>query len=115
MPELSKKTLEKRKPIFEAGFLAKNTYARTDILFPVKTDEWDIIEVKSGTRVKPVNYHDLALQKYCYENAGVKINRCFLMHINKKYIQQQEPEPEKLFITEDITENVEICCIGLEK
>ena len=52
------------KPIFEAGFLSKNTYARADVLNPVENDEWDIIEVKSGTKVKTINYHDLALQKY---------------------------------------------------
>lgn len=113
--------LEKRKSIFEAGFLAENsqrtvrTYAQADILNPVENDHWDIIEVKNATKVKDVNYHDLALQRYCYESAGVPINRCCLMHINNKYVRQGELEPSKLFAIADVTEEVNRCSEGLEE
>ena len=116
----TQKVLNKGNPIFEAAFLSNNTFARPDVLKPVekeknslRTFHWDIIEIKSSTKVKDVNYHDLALQKYCYEGAGISINRCFLMHINNKYVRQGEIEPEKLFAVENITEEVERYSIGL--
>ena len=64
----TKKLLNKRKPIYEAGILTGNLYSRTDILNPVNETEWDIIEVKSSTSVKDVHVHDASFQKY----SGVK-------------------------------------------
>jgi hypothetical protein len=102
----SQKALTFRKPLFEAGFGYKNAYARVDILCPVGKDAWDIIEVKSSTEVKEVNYDDVALQRYVYEGAGLKINKCWIYYINTKYIRQGKIEPEKLFAKQDITREV---------
>ena len=60
--------LKERKPIFEAGFLKDDLFSRGDILFPVGDNKWDIIEVKSATKVKEINIHDVSFQKYVYEN-----------------------------------------------
>ena len=68
----SSKALALRKPLFEAAFKSNNAYARADILNPVGKDQWDIIEVKSSTEVKEINLHDLALQRFVYEGAGLK-------------------------------------------
>ena len=65
---------------------------------------WDIIEVKSSTSVKEVNLHDLALQWYTYSGAGLTINKCYLMHINNKYVRDGEIDPEQLFLKEDVTD-----------
>ena len=46
----------KRVPIFEAALAYKNCYARADILEPVGKDKWNLIEVKSSTELKDVNY-----------------------------------------------------------
>ena len=99
--------LSKRKPIFEAGFLYKNTYARTDILNPVKGGKWDIIEVKSAASIKDINYFDVAFQRYCLEGAGIEISRCYLMYINNQYVRKGDIDPEQLFIKEDITDELE--------
>ncbi len=122
VPELSKKTLEKRKPIFEAGFLSKNTYARADILNPVENDEtsqptfdWDIIEVKSSTKVKPINYHDLALQKYCYENAGVKIRDSWILHLSYRFLNQEKATLKQKFELVNVTEKVKVYEEGIER
>ncbi|MDZ7836586.1 MAG: hypothetical protein U5N58_00875 [Actinomycetota bacterium] len=61
-----------RKPLFEASFSYKHTFARPDILEPSGTDAWNLIEVKSSTSVKDINKHDIAFQKYCYQGAGLK-------------------------------------------
>lgn len=75
--------------MFEAGFIHKNgkCYARADVLYPVSNNQWDIIEVKSATSVKEEYLYDISFQKYCYESAGVKIKRCFVLHINNQYVR----------------------------
>lgn len=103
--EKTKEALEKKVPIFEAGFTVDNLFSRADILNPVG-DEWDIIEVKSATKVKEINLHDVAFQKYVYEKAGLKIRKCFLMHINNEYTLKGEVEPEELFVQTEITEEI---------
>jgi len=96
-----------RKPLFEPGFKYRNAYARPDILKPNKDGSWDIFEVKSAGKVKDVYYPDIALQKYCYEGAGLKIRKCHVIHINKEYIRRGEIEPKELFTTVDVTDEIE--------
>lgn len=95
--------LKLNKPLFEAGFIFERTYSLADILVPAKDGFWDLYEVKSSTEIKDVYYSDIAFQKYTYENAGVKIRKCFLMHINNQYVRQGDIELDKLFISEDVT------------
>ena len=104
--EQSQKLISERKPLFEAAFKYKNAYARVDILNPVGKSKWDIIEVKSSTQVKDINLHDLALQWYTYSGAGLSLNKCYLMHINNQYVRKGEIDPNKLFIQEDVTDQV---------
>lgn len=120
--ESHKKSIEAlklRKPLFEAGFLAnfdkEKVYSRADILMPVGKDEWDIIEVKSSTKVEDVNVHDVSFQRYCYEKAGLKIRKCFLMHINNEYVRNGKIEPKKLFVKEEITELVDQAAEGIKE
>jgi hypothetical protein len=103
--EETKKLLKENKPLFEPAFLIDRLYSRADILEPVK-DGWNIIEVKSSTEVKDVNIQDVAFQKYVYEKAGLKINKCFLLYINKQYVRQGDLDPKELFVKEDISINV---------
>ena len=103
--EETKKLLKENKPLFEPAFLVDRIYSRADILEPTK-DGWNIVEVKSSTEVKDVNIQDVAFQKYVYEKAGMKINKCFLLHINNQYVRQGEINPSELFVKEDISINV---------
>ncbi len=108
-------SLKERKPIFECGFLVDNLFSRGDILVPVEEDKWDIVEVKSATKIKDVNIHDVSFQKYVYEKSGIKIRKCYLMHINNQYIKNGEIDPNELFHQEDITEKVEEFNSGIEE
>lgn len=111
----TKEQLKKRIPIFEAGFTIDNLYSRADILNPVGKDEWDIIEVKSATKVKDLNLHDVAFQKLVYEKVGLKIRKCFLMHINNEYVRNGEIEPSELFVQTEITEDIKLLEKDLEE
>lgn len=103
--EQTKELIKKKQTLFEPSFLTQNLYSRADILIPIN-NQWDIIEVKSSTKVKDINIEDLAFQKHVYELSGLKIRKCILAHINPKYVRQGEIEPDKLIEQTDITEEV---------
>jgi len=103
----TKKLLAQRKSLFEASIATDKIYARVDILNPVKKDQWDIIEVKSATKVKDVNILDVAFQKYCCAQSGLSVRNCYLMHINNTYVRQGEVNPQELFTVEDISDQVD--------
>ena len=52
------KVISERLPLYEPAFEFNSGFARVDILNPVGEDSWEIIEVKSGTRVKDQNLVD---------------------------------------------------------
>ncbi|MDF7800021.1 DUF2779 domain-containing protein [Pontiellaceae bacterium B1224] len=101
----TKNALKSRKPIFEATFSHDGAYAQADILVPVGDEAWNIVEVKSSTEVKNVYLNDMSFQLRLYESAGLKINRCFIMHINNQYVRNGDIEADKLLMTEDVTDD----------
>lgn len=102
----TRSALSLKKPLFEAGFRYKNTYARADVLAPGKGGRWDLYEVKSSTKVEDVHYQDVAFQKYCYEGAGIRIGKTYLVHVNNQYVRDGALDPEALFVREDVTDEV---------
>ena len=92
--------------LFEPGFLFGDCYCRVDILVP-QNGTYDIIEVKSSTKVKDINYHDVAFQKFVLENCGLKIGKCFVMHLNSSYVRSGALELDKLFVVEEVTSEVD--------
>jgi len=95
--------------IFEAAAAhsLNGAYSKIDILKHVdKTDEWDLIEVKSSTEVKSYHEDDLAFQYYVFNNSGYKIRNCYIMHIDKTYKRIGNINPTKFFRCEDISETV---------
>jgi hypothetical protein len=101
------------RPLFEAGILAGNIFCRPDILNPVGTGEWDIIEVKSSTSVKDINIWDVAFQRLCCQSLGMKIRACNVAHINNQYVRRGEIDPQQLFTIEDVTARVNEYSEGL--
>ncbi|MGD1045098.1 MAG: DUF2779 domain-containing protein [Bacteroidota bacterium] len=105
--EQSQQLISKRLPLFEAAFQYKNGFARADILNPVGKDSWDIVEVKSSTEVKDINVHDVTLQRYVYEGAGLRIRKCWIYCINNQYIRKGDIEPDKFFSKKEVTKEVD--------
>ena len=104
--------MKRRIPIFEASFLVDGRYCRVDVLVPVpgsdgdrqSGDQWDLIEVKSSTRVKDVNIKDVSFQYDALTRSGVDINRLYLMHIDTSYVRGDNFEVERFFQLEDVTD-----------
>ena len=95
--------------IFEAAAVhpINGAYSKIDILKRVdKTDQWDLIEVKSSTEVKSYHKDDLAFQYYVFKNSGYKIRNCFIMLIDKTYKRTGNIDPIKFFRCEDISDTV---------
>jgi len=88
---------------FQQTFQTDDLMVRADLLV-----DNDLYEIKSTTSVKPHHIPDLAFQKHVIEKTGKKINKCFIIHLNKEYIKQGEIEPEKLIRIEEVTEKVNL-------
>jgi len=104
--EATKKYVFERKTIFEGAFSCEDTFAKVDILKPVDRDAWDIIEVKSSTRVKDENIDDVAFQRFVVDGSGLTVRRCFQIYVNNKYIRDGNIDPHKFLSIEDITDQV---------
>jgi len=111
----TKASLNLRKPIFEAGFSANRLYCRVDVLNPSAKDAWDIVEVKSTNSVKEEQLEDVAFQRHTCRTAGLKINRCYVMHLNGDYVRHGEIDLDQLFVMEDVTDQLDAHAIGLEE
>ncbi len=114
--QASQDALAARKPLFEPAFSIPGAYARADILVPVESGGWDLLEVKSKsnvwedaarTRIKAVYLQDIAFQLYVYRGAGLKIHKSYLVFLDRDYIRHDEIDPQKLFRQEDVTCQVE--------
>lgn len=96
-----------RVPIFEASFLVEGRYCRVDVLVPVpETDQWDLVEVKSSTRVKDVNVNDVAFQHDALTRAGIDLRDDYLMHVNTGYVRGEEFDVRQFFALDNITSRV---------
>ena len=67
--------------LFQAAFAADGILVRCDILRK-NGDKWDIVEVKSSTKVKDEHIEDLAVQWHVLESAGIPLANAFLMLVN---------------------------------
>lgn len=113
--ERTKLLLKERKILFEAGIQVDNLYARADILIPIGEDKWNIVEVKSSTKVKDDHIDDVSFQKYVYQRAGLKIRGCYVLHLNSAYERSGKIDPQKIFEEEEITEEVNKAMDGIEE
>ena len=91
--------------LYEAAFTFQGIRMRSDVLVRNGLGEFDLVEVKSTTGVKPEHITDVAIQVYAAEGSGVPIKRAYLMRINNAYVYQGgDHDLDKLFTLEDVTE-----------
>ena len=65
---------------------------------------WNLIEVKSSTKVKPEHLSDVTVQTHVLRSAGLDVKRAELMHLNREC---RHPDLSNLFVREDLTMGVE--------
>ncbi len=103
----TKKLIEQKKTIFEAGIVYRDLFLKADIFQP-NEDGWDLIEIKASTKVKPEHIPDLAFQKFVCEKARLKIKRCFVCFLNKEYVRKGKINPQELVSKKEVTEKVNL-------
>ncbi len=93
--------------LLQPTFMTAKLSCRCDILTKNADGSWDIYEVKSSTDVKEEHITDVAFQRICLEEAGIRVSRTFLVHVNNQYVRNGEIDPGQLFTKVDITHEVE--------
>ncbi len=97
--------------IYEAWFLAGDTYAGVDILARDAGGRGHaVVEVKASNSRKPEHLPDAAVQVYVLRQAGLQVERAEVMHLNPEC---RYPDLSNLFVREDVTALVEGALVGL--
>lgn len=91
--------------LYEPAFTFQGIRTRIDVLNRNTSGEFDLVEVKSSTRLKPEHITDVAIQVYAVEGSEIPIRGAYLMHLNNTYVYQGgEHDLEHLFTLEDVTD-----------
>ncbi|HEV2751329.1 MAG TPA: DUF2779 domain-containing protein [Gemmatimonadales bacterium] len=97
--------------IYEAWFLAEDTYAGVDILARDPGGRGHVlIEVKASNRRKAEHVPDAAVQVHVVRRAGLQVERAEVMHLNPEC---RYPDLSNLFVRADVTALVEGTLVGL--
>jgi len=96
---------------FQSVFLTPDgMQARADVVRTNEDGTVNLYEVKSSTSVKDKNPHnqlkDAAFQTIAAVENGHRVDRVFIVHLNKNYVRSGEIELEKLLTFSDETDRV---------
>ena len=69
------------------------------------TDSYDLYEIKSGSSLKD-DYLDDAAFQHVVLSRKIRIDRVYILHLNKEYVRQGDLDANELFIAEDVTEEI---------
>lgn len=97
---------EGEKNIYEATFKYDDVLVMIDILHINDDGSVEINEVKSSTEVKDVYLYDASIQYYVLNGLGYDVKKINIVHINNKYIRDDELEIDKLFSIVDVSDEV---------
>ncbi len=110
----TKKYVSQNKIVFEAGFMIDNLFSRSDVIIPNGDGSLDLIEIKGSTKVKESHVKDLAFQKHVLELSGLKVNGCYVIHLNRDYVRGDFLDIGLLFKKSEVTKKVDEEIIGIE-
>ena len=92
--------------IYEAAIVHEGALTRVDVLARAPAGSWDLIEVKSSTKVKEPFDTDVALQYWILNGAGLTVRRAGVLLLNTGYLYPGgEYDVDRLFRFEDLTED----------
>lgn len=97
--------------IYEATFSYDGVLIRADIFERGGNGTWNLIEVKSGTKVKDDNLEDVAIQHYVLSQIGFQIEQAGILNLNNQYVYDgQQLDLKALFKFEDLRGQVAEMC-----
>ncbi len=89
--------------ICEASFGYDGLFCMVDILHRNEDGSFDMIEVKSATKLKTIFKYDIAFQYYVLTHSGINVRNAYCMYINKVFERKGDIDKEEFFILEDCT------------
>jgi hypothetical protein len=95
--------------VFEASFLSDGVFVAVDVL-ERRRGGWNLVEVKSTTKVKDPHYPDVAVQLHVLRSSGLDVRRSELMHLNSGCTF---PDLQDLFTRADVTAEAEALLPGV--
>lgn len=110
----SRRLLETRVTVFEAGVSAEGALAFADIMLPVGRKGrpgWRMVEVKSSTSVKDYHHDDAAIQAFVFRAAGIPLESIAIARIDSAWVYPGKDHYQGLLIEEDLTEKA-MCRAG---
>ena len=69
--------------IFEASFQVNDVFVAVDVL-ERRRGGWNLVEVKSTSKVKDPHIPDVAIQLHVLRSSGLNVKRADLMHLNRE-------------------------------
>lgn len=106
----------KFKAFYEAAFEYNGIFIRADILLKTENNSFELIEVKSSTKLKGHQLYDLAIQYYAIKNNGINLNKARLMFVNPDYVYDgKKLSIHDYFYIKDYTKEVEQLLPEIEK
>ncbi len=110
--ETERLMLSKMPAIFQATFVVDGFIAKVDVLtYNRAKDCWSICEIKGTNSIKEEgsdrsHIDDLAFQASVLKRAKVSVGRYILIHLNKEYVRNGDLDLHKLFLMDDVTEQI---------
>ncbi len=91
--------------IYEAAFEHNGVLVRADVIIRRPGGRWDLVEVKSTSKVKPQHVTDAAIQLYVLEGAGLEVQAAGVLHLDTGYVHAGGAHDlDALFSLTDVTE-----------
>lgn len=103
--------LPEPRPLFEATFIHDGVVVRVDLLLP-RPEGWQVVEVKSSTRVRPYHLADLATQLWVLRSCGVPVTRASVRVIDTGFVLSDANNLHGLFVDEQAGPAVEALVAG---
>lgn len=94
------------KTIFQGRFEASGITCIVDVLDRVEGNTFDLIEIKSSTKVKPEHEYDLAFQLEVLEKSGLIIRNLSIVHVNNEYTKEGVIDPQIICSVTDVTGDI---------
>src|SRR5436190_14325753 len=101
---LTRKLIDDGAPaIFEATFIADNTFVALDVLLR-ENGGFRLIEAKATSSCKEEHSPDAAIQVHIARRSGLTISAAEIMHLNKDF---RFPDQGELLLRTDVTAEIE--------
>lgn len=96
------------KTLFEGAFLYNGVLVRVDILLRNDDGTYNLIEVKSSTKLKEKEHlPDCAIQSYVLQQLGFQLKNVCVAYLNNKYVKNGELDLANLFIIQPVNDLLE--------